>query len=180
MSRTRRRRADDGATLVELLTAMALSSVVLAFVAGTVVDALHAQRRQVAEVTALEDAKVAFERVTRDIRRADPLDAAAVDRVGIDVRRADGTLHTVTYERDGDLLVTADAATGRTRTLIADLAPGQPLFLFQLSDGSTATGEQPLDPRTVDAVTVHVRVDPGDGGRIVDLESRVILRNAAS
>jgi prepilin-type N-terminal cleavage/methylation domain-containing protein len=180
MTSGRRRAADDGVTLVELLTAIAISSVLLAFVTGTIVDALHAQHRQVAEVGALDDAKVALERVTRDIRGADPLQEAALDRVAVDVRGEGGSVRSVTYARDGDLLVATDPSTGKSRTLLGDLAAGQPLFLYQLIDGSTATGEDPIDARLVDEVTVHLRVDPGDGGHVIDVQSRVILRNAAS
>lgn len=174
----RRFRGEDGVTLVELMTAMVVSSVVLAFVAGTVISALGAQRRQTAQVAALNAAKLAFERVTRDIRGADPLQVAALDRIRLDVQLADATVRTVTYERVGDGLVATEADTGQARTLVADLAPGEPLFLFHFADGSTDTGA--LDPRSVQSVTVRLQVEPPGAGRAVDLVNRVVVRNARS
>ena len=174
----RRFRGEDGVTLVELLTAMVVSSVVLAFVAGTVISALSAQRRQTAQVAALNAAKLAFERVTRDIRGADPLQLAALDRIRLDVRLEDATIRTVTYERVGGGLVATEAATGQPRILVGDLAPGQPLFLFHFADGTTDTGA--LDPRLVQSVTVRLQVEPAAAGRVVDLVNRVVVRNARS
>jgi prepilin-type N-terminal cleavage/methylation domain-containing protein len=174
----RRLGADDGFTLVELLTVMAVSSVVVAFVAGTVVHALRTQDRQLDQVAALNDTKLAFERVTRDLRGADPLRVAALDRIRLDVLGAGGVRRTLTYQRSGDALAVTDAATGQTRTLVAGLAPGPPLFRFHLDDGTTVTGEQPLDPRRVRSVTVHLQVDPEGPATGVDLETRVVVRNA--
>lgn len=176
----RRLHGEDGVTLVELLTAMAVSAVVLAFVTGTVVNALKSQRRQTAQVAALNDAKRAFERVTRDLRAADPLRVAALDRISVDLVRADASVRTVTYARSGDSLVATDSSTGQTTALVDDLAVGDPLFLFHLVDGSTATGQETVNPRSVRAVTVRLHVDPAVAGPVVHLENRVVLRNARS
>ena len=173
----RRLGGEAGVTLVELLTVMAVSAVLLGFVTGTVVSALRSQRRQTAQVAALNGAKLAFERVTRDIRGADPLQIAALDRIEVDIHAADASVRSVTYERVGDSLVATEAATG-PRTLVGDLAPGQPLFLFHLRDGSTATGATAVDPRAVRSVTLRLQVEPPGAGRVVDLENRVVVRNA--
>lgn len=174
-----RLKGEDGFTLVELLVAMAISLVLLAFVTGSVVSALRAQRRQTAQVASLNAAKLAFERVTRDIRGADPLQEAAPDRISLDIRLEDATVRTVTYERvaAADSLVATEAATG-ARTLVGNLVPGEPLFLFHLADGSTATGSSALDLRSVLSITVRLQVEPKGGGRVVDLTNRVLLRNA--
>lgn len=177
MPAPRRMRGEDGVTLVELLTAMTLLAVVTAFAMGAVVSAFGASRRQTAQLAALNDAKVAFERVTRDIRAADPVHVAALDRIRLDVRPTDATASTVTYERVGNSLVATDAATANTRTLVDDLVAGQPLFLYHLTDGSAVTGQVAIDPRTVLAVTVRLRTEPKDAGRVVDLQNRVAVRN---
>lgn len=178
MTTGRRLRGEDGVTLVELMTAMVVSSVVLAFVAGTVISALAAQRRQTSQVAALNAAKLTFERVTRDIRGADPLQVAALDRIRLDVRLPDSTIRTVTYERVGNGLVATEAATGQASALVGDLATGQPLFLYHFADGSTDTAA--IDPRSVESVTVRLQVEPPGAGRVVDLVNRVVVRNARS
>lgn len=167
---------EDGTTLVELLTVMAVSAVVLGFVTGTVIDAMRTQRRQTAQVLALNDARLAFERVTRDIRGADPLRVATADSITLDVQQADATLRTVTYQRTGKVLTAIEASS--TRSLVADLAPEQPLFLFHLFDGSTAAGGTSLDPGLVESVTVRLKVEPAGAGRVLDLENRILVRNA--
>jgi prepilin-type N-terminal cleavage/methylation domain-containing protein len=178
---TERRRftGEDGVTLVELLTVMAVSAVVLAFVTGTVIHALRSQRRQRAELAALNEAKVAFERMSRDIRGADPLRVATPDLIRLDVRGPGSDVRTVTYARDRDRLVATDGPTGQSRPLVADLAAGQPLFRFHLADGSTAPDDQALDPRSVRSITIRLQVEPDEAGRVVDLVTRVLVRNAA-
>lgn len=177
MTGRRRLHGEDGVTLVELLVAMLLSSVVLAFVAGTVVNALQSQRRQTAQLAALNDAKLTFERVTRDIRGAD-LKVAEPERIRLDVRRPEGdVVRTVTYERVGNDLVATDATTP-TRILVGDLGAGQSLFLFHRVDGSTATSVPSSDLLSVHSVTVRLRVEPSGVGRVVDLTNRVRMRNA--
>ncbi len=178
-SRRRRLRGEDGATLVELLTVIGVSAVVLAFITGTVVDALRAQRRQTAQVEALNDAKVAFERVTRDLRGADPLRAVAPDRISLDiVRPGDTAGRTVTYERVENRLVVTDGSGAQGRALARSLAPSPSLFSFQLVDGTTVSAESTVDPRSVRAVTVRLRLEPTGAGRVVDLQSQVVVRNS--
>lgn len=173
-----RRPGEDGFTLVELLVAMAVSVVLLAIVTGTVVRALRTQSRQTNQIVSLSDTRLAFERVTRDVRGAD-LKAAAVDRIRLDVRAPGGAVdHTVTYERSGDHLVATDAATGVARVFVGDLVAGQPLFLFHLVDGSTVTGANAIDLSSVHSITVHLQVDPNGEGPVVDLATRVRMRNA--
>ena len=179
MSTHRRLAGEAGVTLIELLTAMTVAGLVLAFVTGTVIQALQTQRRETGQVAALNAAKVAFERTTRDIRAADPLRQVAPDRIQLDVLDRSATVRTVTYERIGTGLTVTDAGGGALRTLVGSLA-AQPLFRFHLADGSTVTGDPAIDPTLVRAVTVRMRIEPPGAGRVVDLENRVLLRNARS
>ena len=177
MTAGRRLDGESGVTLVELLTAMVVASVVLGFVMSTVIQALASQRRQTTQIAALNAARLAFERTTSDIRAANPLRQVAPDRIQLDVSSPSAPRHTVTYERVGHGLVFTDVARGTSRTLVGDLAT-QPLFLFHLADGATVTGESAVDPSTVRSITVRIKVVPTGVGRVVDLENRVVLRNA--
>lgn len=178
MTSRRRIAEEDGVSLVELLTAMAVSAVVLAFVTATVVNALRSQQQQRAQVAALGEAKIAFERLSRELRVADPLRLAEPDRIRLDSDAGGGPARTLTYERVGDRLLATDAATGQATALVGALATGEPLFRYHLFDGSTAAGGAALDPRSVESATVRLRVQPEGATRPIDLENRVLLRNA--
>ena len=169
---------EEGLTLVELLVTLAVSSVVVAFVSATVVNALRAQDRQQAQLAALSEAKIAFERLSRELRVADPLRVAEPERIRLDSDAGGGAARTLTYERVGDRLLATDAATGQATALVGALAAGEPLFRYHLFDGSTATGGAALDPRSVRSVTVRLRVQPEGATQPIDLENRVLLRNA--
>lgn len=179
MTAGRRLKGEDGVTLVELLTSITVSAVVLAFVTGTVIQALATQRRQTTQVAALSDARLAFERTTRDIRAANPLRQVAPDRVDLDILDRNATRRSVSYARVGQDLVFTDLASGTNRTLVGNLVT-QPLFLFHLADGSTATGTTAIDPSAVRSVTVRMKVAPKGVGTVVDLENRVLVRNTRS
>lgn len=178
MSRRKRLLAQDGVSLVELITVVAVSSVVLAFVTGTVIHALRSQDRQTTQVQALNDARLTLERTTRDLRAADPLRLAEPNRVRLDVGAGAGTPRTVTYERVSENLVVTDASTGQSRVLVSGLEPTQPVFEFHLFDGSTAGTGVTVDPRSVQSITIRLQVEAERAGRVVDLENRVLLRNA--
>lgn len=173
------REPEGGFTLVELLVAIAVSAVVTGVVAGVVVNAAQTQRRQVAQVDALNAAKVAFERVTRDVRAADPLRVAEPDRVRMDVER-DGRARTVTYRLADGRLVVEDGADAQARALVDGVVPdeGRPLFTFHLFDGTEVRDEAVADPRAVRSVTVALRVQRPEAGEVVDLDNRVLIRNA--
>lgn len=178
MKLRRRSSREDGFTLVELLTTLAVSAVVMAFVTGTVIHALRSQERQTSRVQALNDVKLAFERTTRDLRAADPLRLAGNDEVLLDVRTATGVTRTLAYRHTGDELVVTDAATGQPRTLVGDLDSGLRVFQYHLADGSTTTAEAAVDARSVRSITMHLRVEPDGAPSAIDLETRVQLRNA--
>lgn len=173
------REPEGGFTLVELLTAISVSLVVMGVVTGVVVNAVQTQRRQVAQVDALNAAKVAFERITRDVRAADPLRVAEPNRVRMDVER-DGRVRTVTYRLVDGRVLAEDGANADPRALVDGVVPdgSRPLFTFHLFDGTEVSGEAVADPRMVHSITVALRVLRPEAGEVVDLENRVLIRNA--
>lgn len=173
------RQPEGGFTLVELLTAISVSLVVMGVVTGVVVNAVQTQRRQVAQVDALSAAKIAFERITRDVRAADPLRVAEPDRVRMDVER-DGNARTVTYRLEDARVVVEDGADANPRDLVDGVVPDEsrPLFTFHLFDGTEVRGEAVADPRMVRSITVALRVERPEAGEVVDLDNRVLIRNA--
>lgn len=181
------RPADDrGVTVVELLVAIVLSLVVLGVAAGTIVQGLKTQRREVAQVAALNSTRTAFERLTRDLRNANPLHSATATSATM-TSTVDGRERTVTYRlAAGRVLVdegTVDAATGtvladpQERQLIAGVEPpaGQGMFRWFGPDGVELPS--PVDPEDVARITVRLRVPVRERAVPLDLSTDVVVRN---
>jgi prepilin-type N-terminal cleavage/methylation domain-containing protein len=139
---------DDGFTLVELLVVMALLLIVGSVVVNGLVSGLRATERGQARVEALTDLERAVERMARDLRFADPVDAASPTQVIVNVLRdAGGTRerHRITYAvSPGSITETRavydppSAATPTstiTRPVIDNLDPAVTVFEFAEADG---------------------------------------------
>lgn len=163
--------------MVELLVVLAISAVVLGMLTTGVIHALQAQRRQVAQMQAITQAQLGFERVTRDIRAADPLYVAEPDRIRLATRTPGGP-RMVTYRHVDGALVVEEGAVSTSRRLVEHLVHvDEPLFRFHLTDGTTVSGAAVDDPRWVRSITVRLRVRPPEAGEVVRLDNRVLLRN---
>lgn len=146
---TRARADDDGGfTLVELLVVMSLMLIVGGIVMNGIVSGLRASERARQRVIALTDLERAAERMARDLRFADPVDAASATSVIVNVLRDTGgtrVRHRVTYTVAGGVITETrevynpPSALGpsstTTRTVIDDLDPGTTVFGFVKADG---------------------------------------------
>lgn len=189
------RRGDRGIGLVEVLVAMGLLVVIGGAVMTTIVSGFRAEARQVEQVQTLNAAKTALERLTRDLRGANPLSVAEPLRVQL--RLSDGVVRrTLTYTATPhatrgriDLLeVRRDLATGveqtRTTQVLAglQLPVGAAIFSFAAADG-TALAPVSASPVSYSAtaarlVTIRLRVHREQGaGGAADLYQRISLRN---
>lgn len=145
-----RRRGDsaDGFTSVELLVVMGIMLAVSVVVLSSLVAGLRATARGQARVEALTDLERAAERMARDLRFADPIDAATNTQVIVNVLRDEGgnpVRHRVTYDVGAGTIAETravydppDAAvptSTATTTVIGDLDPGATVFSFAKADG---------------------------------------------
>jgi prepilin-type N-terminal cleavage/methylation domain-containing protein len=176
----RRRLSDErGLTLVEVLVVVLITGIVITIAGASAVNALRFEREQTAHVSALNQAKIATERLTRDLRGADPLFVAEDNRIRYQVRRPGG-MTTVEYRLDGDNLV-VDDGTERVVLRGVVLPPGQPLFsYFNLAREQLPLPEEGPDIPNVEvrSVTVMLQVPYGERGQTVQLETNIMLRNA--
>ena len=132
-----------GVTLVELLVVMVLLAAVGAIIASSIVGGLRADAQARDRIEALEDVQIALERVSRDVRAADPLLLAEPNEVRFRVLREDLCVR-ITYELDGTDLVTsqeryeADCVTfigaGQDGTVLHNLDPNTDVFAFNDED----------------------------------------------
>lgn len=174
----RLRSEDDGISLVELLVAVGLATVIGGLLVTTVVQSFAAERRTVSRVEALNEAKSAMERMSRDVRAAAPIVIAEAGRVQADVERDVGALR-MTYQvvADGATsridVTTDDGTSATTRVLVDGLDPATQVFEYL--DGSGVATTLVDDIRSV---RLRLRVLPSATDASVELDDEVTVRNA--
>jgi hypothetical protein len=186
----RRLRRDDGLTMVETLIGIVLMTSVIAFASNTTIHAMNVQRQQVGDIEAVARGRVAMQRITRGLRGANPLIAAPPGGTEVTVQLNDGapgfdrTIRTYRLvgdriESSGFLLnsATEDTSPLPTVTLIRGVqpAPGEPVFAYELIDG-TAPGPD-SDLWSYHEVTVNLRLVRRHSSSTALLTATVALRN---
>ncbi len=189
MERGRSMAGDErGFTVVELLVVMVILLVISTIVVNGLVTGLQETARGQARVEALTDLERAAQRMARDLRFADPVDAASTSQVIINVLRDDGgtaVRHRVTYNVAAGTVTetraiydppSAAAPTSTTNsTVIDELDPAATVFAFFKADGQAWTSG-------TDALSdlAEIRLDlrrqlPGQNP--MELETSVFVRN---
>lgn len=132
--------ADGGFTLVEVLVVLVLMGVVGGVVVSSITTSFRSSANTTSRIVALQELEVALQRMTRDLRAADPLSLSTTGNfsreLGATIDRG-GSISTVTYEIvevDGDQqLVRID--TGQTLVSLVDNG-GQPVFRYLDDEGA--------------------------------------------
>ncbi|MDP8971547.1 MAG: prepilin-type N-terminal cleavage/methylation domain-containing protein [Actinomycetota bacterium] len=196
MSGIRRRLPDErGFTLVELLVTMSLSLIVVAIATGSVIQALQTQRRQVRQVAIQAEANKALERMTRELRAANPLlGTPSAEQAMVQVTRGSvrtTTTYTLVPTTPGrqridqtrtveDLAASPVTSSTTTTTLLDGLAlpAGAALFTYHGDDGAPLT-TAPISPAAVRSVTVRLVLALPETSAVLDLGNEIMLRNGA-
>jgi prepilin-type N-terminal cleavage/methylation domain-containing protein len=180
---------DDGVTLIEMLVTMSILVLLMGSVVGTVAAALRTQTRQVQQADALVDAQRAYDRMTREIRQANPVVAADPDSIQVEVTDA-GVRRSTTYTllpaaspgADREIRQTISKtviATGATTTSTVSLLRGVHTstapFRYYERDGTELVGT--VDPTRVDRIQVSMSMTLFRTTRTVDLSTSLSLRN---
>ena len=171
-------RDERGFTLTELLTVLAVLALVLAAVVTIQQGALQAYVTGSNKTEVQQNARVALERMAREIRESTaPLTTATANSI------------TFTHPDDGAITYTIDSltnnltrngvpVTGGVRNLIVSPAP-LPLFVYR--DANDATGASAANTRRVDITIQTGSEDTIVAGGIADtwaeLTTSVRLRN---
>lgn len=184
--------------LVEVLVGMILMSIVGVLVLDGITGGFKSQRQLTDRSQALESARRAAQRVTREVREANPVIEATASRLR--VRRSDGAGGTVlvTFELTGTALTrqvtrttAAGVATAAAATTVIDSLDGTTLpFLYEARSGYTPptgvsaacviTGSSPLAYASdcIGKVTLRV-VRTVKNHTSVSVEATVDVRNEA-
>jgi type II secretory pathway pseudopilin PulG len=190
--------------LVELLVAMTLMSVVGVLVLDAVVGGFRGQKQLQDRAQALADVRTAAQRVTRDIRQADPVLGASALSLSVQHSLAGGgslarswTLVTVgavtSLVQDQVTTSAAGVVSPSVRsTVISGLDPATAPFSYSPLPQWSAPAGSPVDPATcaiaatspvsyardcIGTVSLHlVRLVPGHGP--IPVDTTVDLRNS--
>jgi prepilin-type N-terminal cleavage/methylation domain-containing protein len=174
---------EGGLTLVELLVVVLVGGIVTTIAASSIVQSLGFHREHSAQLAALSDVKIAFERVARDIRGADPLLSATPEEVRFRLY-PDEEAVTVSYLVVDGNLVRREDGVDRLALRGVTLPDETSLLTYFDIDGVELTpldefGE-PQDIPNVEArsIRIRLRVPYGHRGESVDLETNAMLRNS--
>jgi Tfp pilus assembly protein PilV len=188
----RRISAEDGASMIELLVGVVIMAVALSIASLSTVHALRVQRRQVSEVDTISRTRIVLERMTRELRAANPLLSASADGTQISVqvtRPVTGFNRKITtyqlvgtsLQSSGTLINTTTNATQAVpaRTILTGitLGAGERLFSYRAVDGTVPVGGT-TDLALYHSVTITLRMAMREGGTI-RLSDTVTMRNVA-
>jgi prepilin-type N-terminal cleavage/methylation domain-containing protein len=174
----------DGFSLAELLVSLAVVGLTLSGAFAILHGALHAYSWGAARVEAQQSARVALERIARELREAGydptgagiaPIAVAASDRVTLqsDLNRngiVDATSERVTFlVRAGERVLRRDAGAGAQ-----PIAENVRRFHLTYFEGS---GAQTTDASRVASVRVDIEVGGSADGPTVIMQTDVAIRN---
>jgi len=169
----RLRTDDGGVTLVELMMAILLSSIVGGIATTAIVQSFHRQSEIDARSQAVQTVRQALERTMREIRGADPLRALGDDHLVLQEEAANGDVRLLTYSVIGtgsdhslvldelDTPASGPAVPLPRRTVVEHLVNGTSVFSVVMPTNCALAA----DPTSYDAdcagiVQVHLVVDP--------------------
>jgi prepilin-type N-terminal cleavage/methylation domain-containing protein len=185
---------EDGVSLIEVLVGVVIMAVAMSIASTAAVHAMRVQRRQIGEVDAMNRARVTMERLTREVRAANPLLAASADGTSLSVqvtRPVAGfnrkittyTLVGTTLQMSGQLINTTTSATQTlpTTTVLTGLQlnPGEKLFSYVLTDGNPPTPTSDLRMYHSVTITLRLAMPQVSSTSTVRLTDTVTFRNAA-
>lgn len=165
-------RDDRGFSLTELTIAGALIILVSASALTVLESGARTERGQRARAEAVEDQRIAFERLTKELRQAISVDTASTRSTLIMTTLIEGVEHDVTYDVvDGTLRRSVD---GGTAVPVLSGLTSSEVFCYDPSDCLLSSP----DTSTPALVRVSLDVRPDtQGAPAVPLEADIHLRN---
>lgn len=185
--RAQQARSSDGVTLVELLVVLVLLAVIGSLIGTSVTRGLRADAQARSRIEALEDMQLAMERMSREIRAADPLRVADDHEVEVQVRRQDSCRRfTYLYDpADRELTATEERLESDCETVTGSFGPQVLLrdvdasFSYWGNDRHEEEGTPlaPADPQDVAYVQISLQHELPLEQRPVNVSTVVGLRN---
>lgn len=173
-------RQEDGVTLTETLITLLLMGIVGAVVVLSLVQGSRTSARSRERAEAVSELQLAMERISREVRAADPLVVAEADEISMDVNRA-GQVLRLAYALSADDLVETRSVGGvvtGTTTLAEDVVD----FSLTYRDEAGAALPTPVAAGSLGAVvrvSVHIERFIQGVPTPIELETTVHLRNTS-
>jgi type II secretory pathway pseudopilin PulG len=183
MLRRSLRRGELGLSVVELLVVLTIFGVISAIIAVTTTRGLQADSQARERITAFEDMQIGLERMSREVRAADPVISAQGDEIVVQVFRS-GECLRYRYTLDGAVLRTQQwRSTDDCQTLtnlgeqvlFRGLEPTSDLFEYQDRQGNALS--EPIAAGNIGTVRIRL-IRPLVGDREAEVSTVVRLRNS--
>lgn len=180
--RVRRRDGEAGFTTVELMVAISVLAVVTAGAMGLIVRAMQVSNQTTQRVVVTTDLQRSVERVTRNVRAADPISTATPTQLRVTVHDSAAARRVITYTLAGGTLSqrvqtytspTSAAASSDVTTAVVGGLTNTTVFTYTTATGTPWTSGSP-------ATIAHVEVmlATSVNSRPVQLTSSAQVRNA--
>jgi prepilin-type N-terminal cleavage/methylation domain-containing protein len=172
-------RREDGFTLMELLTGMAISLVVGA-AALTLVDIAAPQAdRELQRQVAISEGRAGLERMLREIRNANAVNATSPTLIDVDTVTASGPQRVV-YECNSAFQAVQYRQCVRYSGPVNGAVSGGLVVVERLINGTTSQPVFTYAPDNIRPVVVKVQIVlPASGGPAPGYMHRVVFRDAA-
>ena len=173
-----RLRQDSGFTLVEALVTMSIMVMVGALVVTSLIQGSRSTAGAQDRSEGIAELQLALERLSRELRAADPLTVAAAGSVELEVTR-DGQTREIAYAVTGRELVESRTVGATTRsTVLAQEVDALELIYYD-DDGDVIPAPVPAtDLDDVHRVAIRMeRFIPG-AGEPIEVRTTVYLRNS--
>ncbi len=183
-------RDERGFTLVEVLVAIVIAAIVGGLTVGVVAGSAEQERSTTSHVMTLNEGKTALERLTRDIRAADPVLEAESDEIVVVVRDGSSIRWRRWHASEGVLAVEeqqfglgeapegwddAPTESTTTQTLLRSLDDPEP-FSYRNAAGDDLEADEDV-AEDVRVVRVQLVLESSEGSG-VSLHDEVTVRNA--
>ena len=174
----RRLRDEDGFTLIELLTAMAISLVVGAGALTLLQIAEPLSDRELQRQVAVGEARGGLERMIRDVRNADLVNATSATLVDVNTRTIAGRRRVV-YQCNSAFQVVQYRQCTRYEGPVDGEVTGGKVVVERLINGTTSQPVFTYVPNRITPRVIRMQiVVPASGGPAPGYEHRIVLRDA--
>src|SRR5665811_836960 len=173
------RRSERGYTLIELLVAATVGMVVLGGAVTVFVGAVRSEPRTAEQVTAIQQGRVALERITRELRQGTDVTTATASQLAVVTYVKQASCAGAPASSSIACRVTYTCTAGACSRVVAEPDGSAPGAATEVIGGLSTTEVFSYSPSATDPdyVGVSLQFDADRGGAPVALADGVTLRN---